>query len=107
MRQTSKLVLLAASAVSLIPLNRALASDQAQLPPRTAEVFSVLRTVPGSSEDRIDRSVKSIPPRTAEVYASLRTVTGSSDVDLAHPTGTVAMGKQSIFLRQFEVAPVK
>ena len=91
-------------------------ADDAYLSPKARQLKEDFRKVPGTTTDKLDRSVKSGSPKGIEFSASLRTVpsTGPS-IDLAHGPRPLLSPKDPRYdqalreLRQtqFQVAPLK
>jgi hypothetical protein len=107
-------LLLAAAAATLLTAVNTARADEPFLSPRAKA--NQIRTVAGTTEDKLDRSIKSGSPRGIAMAESLRRVpsTGPS-VDLAHglrPTFSPKDPRYEQVARelreaQFQVAPLK
>ncbi len=111
-----KTILLAIAAAGIFTLAASAQAGEPLHSPKGQEQAYSLRKVPGTTPDRIDRSVKVGSPRAIELANSLRTVpsTGTT-VDLAHAPRPTMSPKDPRFetalrtnaQREFQIAPVK
>lgn len=111
-----KTLLLAVAAAGVIGFAVGTNAGEPLMSPRAKELAHSLRKVPGTTPDRIDRSVKLGSPRALELAHSLRKVpsTGPS-IDLAHAPRPTMSAKDPRFeaawranaVREFQIAPVK
>ena len=107
------LLLTAAAATLLTAMNTAQA-DEPLLSPRAKA--NQIRTVAGTSEDKLDRSIKAGSPKGIAMAESLRKVASAGPaVDLAHgPRPTLSpkdpryeQAARELREAQFQVAPLK
>jgi len=111
----TQLLLAAATLAILTAVNSASAAEPL-LSPRAKALADSVRTVPGSTMDMVDRSVRSSSPRGRELAYSLRKVPGTgSGIDLAHGRRPTMSPKdpryetalRELRAREFQVAPLK
>ena len=109
-------LLLAAAALAILTAVDSTSAAEPLLSPRAKALADSLRTVPGSTMDMVDRSVRSSSPRARELAYNLRKVPGTgSGIDLAHgprPTMSPKDPRYEVALRElrvkeFHVAPLK
>ncbi len=107
--------LFAATVAFLTAVNSASAAEPI-LSPRAKALADSLRTVPGSTMDMVDRSVRFNSPRGRELAYSLRRIPGTgSGIDLVHgprPTMSPKDPRYETALlelraKEFQVAPLK
>jgi len=111
-----KTILLAVAAAGIFTLTVSAQAGEPLLSPRAQEQANSLKTVPGTSHDMIDRSVKIGSPKQIALAESLRKVPSTgNNVDLAHaprPTLSPKDPRYETALREnatktFQVAPLK
>ena len=111
----TKLLLLTAVTATITLAGSALAGD-AVLSPKAKELRNSVRRVSGITEDRIDRSLKSVSPKVAELEASYHRVPAAGPtIDLAHAQRPTMAPKDPRFetawrrnaTAEFQVAPLK
>jgi len=107
---------LAATTVALLAAFGTASAAEPLRSPKGKAFADSLRTVPGSTVDRIDRSVLPGTPKSRELAYSLRKVPGTGpSVDLAHGPRPLVTPKdprydtalRELRARQFQVAPLK
>ena len=106
--------LLAAATAALFAAVNTVSADEPLLSPRAKA--NLVRTVPGVTEDKLDRSLQPGSPKGREMAYSLRVVpsTGPS-IDLAHGPRPAMSPKdpryetalRELRAREFQVAPLK
>ena len=113
-----KTLILAIAVAGVFSLSTNVRAGDAVMSPRAKEMADSLKTVPSTTVDTIDRSIKPVSPRQAELAKSLRKVpsTGPS-IDLAHaprPTMSPRDSRYETALREnaakqleIQVAPLK
>lgn len=108
MKNSNKMLLVVFAAFTVTLAGRAVASDEPVLSPRAKQMQETFRRAPGTTEDKLDRSVKPMSPRAQQMAETFHRVPITSNgIDLAHPKDVVIMGKHNITNSQFRVAPLK
>lgn len=105
--KTTRLIF-AIAAVAM--LTSVASADNALLSPKARELQRDSRTVPGTTPDMWDRSVKLGSPKAIAFAESLRKVPGTAPDMLVRNTGAFSprvLADNPSLARQFQVAPLK
>ncbi len=111
-----KTLLLAVAAVGVLSFAATANAGESLMSPRAKELAYSLRKVPGTTPDKIDRSVKLGSPKALELAHSLRKVPSPGpSIDLAHAPRPTMSAKDPRFeaawranaVKEFQIAPVK
>ncbi|MBU6401655.1 MAG: hypothetical protein KGS61_15165 [Verrucomicrobia bacterium] len=100
-------VLAAAAAIVTVNLVYQAGAAEPVASPRLRETLAWQRTVPGTTEDKLDRSIKPVSPRLQERLNAFRSVPAGNDPDLAHPAALVYWTFKNPFPKAAELAPLK
>lgn len=96
------LVIAAVTSISQVRAADAVAS------PRLQAMLNERVTASGTTEDKIDRSVKPVSPRLQATMDEKKTVsTSGNDPDLAHSSGILYGTAKHPFPKSVELAPLK
>ncbi|MBU6402390.1 MAG: hypothetical protein KGS61_18890 [Verrucomicrobia bacterium] len=100
--------ILAAAAIlatgSLLNQTRA---DDPVASPKVKEMQAWHATASGSTEDKLDRSIKPVSPKLQSLLDEQKTIAAANDVDLAHPSALAYGTFRKPFPSAVELAPLK
>jgi hypothetical protein len=105
MKSISKLLLAAGTAVILTSAARA---DEPLLSPRAKA--NQIKTVPGTSEDKLDRTIQPGSPKARELAYSVRKVSGTTEDKLDRSLATMSPKARELLgprATEHQVAPLK
>jgi len=105
-----KTLLLAATVAGIFTFGASAHAGDALLSPKAKAFADSLRTVPGTTPDLIDRSVRAGSPKGLELAAAQRKAPGTT-TDMLVRNGPAApprlLANEPWRLQQFQVAPLK
>ncbi len=105
-----KTLVLAVAVAGIFTLVAGASAGDPLLSPKAKELADSLRKVPGTTPDRIDRSVKAGSPKALDLANAQRKAPGTT-TDMLVRSGPAApprlLANEPWRLQQFQVAPVK